>query len=260
MVIHDNLHHRDIIPGCRGNLVHVHAEAAVACNIDNRLIPASHLCAYSGTQAVPHGSQSSRSEKGAGLAVLVVLGRPHLVLSHLSDNDSVPACDLVDGLDDERTCQQVLIIAQRVHILHTLYVGYPLVVVHRVQPGIQLAQDDLHVPDDAGVHLNILVNLCRVNVQLENLCILRKFGRIAGHTVAEPGAHHNQQVGFGYAEVGGFGAVHAHHTRVQLVSPVKGTLSHKTVRYRRLNLMGKCPQLIGRIGQHSAAAHKDKRL
>ena len=138
--------------------------------------------------------------------------------------------------------------------------GNPLVVIHRVQPGIELAKDDLHVADDAGVHLDILVNLRRINIQLENLCVLCKFRRVAGHTVAEPGPHHNQQVGLGYAEVGGLGTVHAHHACVQLVSPVKSALSHQAVRHRRLNLMGKCPQLVGRVGQHSAAAHKDKRF
>ncbi len=54
--------------------------------------------------------------------------------------------------------------------------------------------------------------------------------------------------------------MHSHHTGVKLICPVIGSLAHQTVRNRSLNLFGKCPQFIRSIGNHRAAAHKDKRL
>ena len=54
--------------------------------------------------------------------------------------------------------------------------------------------------------------------------------------------------------------MHAHHSGVQLIASVKGALAHQAVCHRGLNLVGKCPQLLSRIGQHCAAAHKDERL
>ena len=117
-------------------------------------------------QAVAHGPQAAGGQKGSGFAVIVILSRPHLVLAHLGDDDGVLVRHLVDGLNNVGAGQKPLVIAQGIHILHTLDVGDPLVVVHRVQAGVELAQNHLHIPDDAGVHPDVLVDLSRVHIQL----------------------------------------------------------------------------------------------
>ena len=42
--------------------------------------------------------------------------------------------------------------------------------------------------------MNVLVHLCRVDIQLDDLRLAGKFCRIADDTVAEPGTEHHQQV------------------------------------------------------------------
>ena len=62
------------------DLVHIHAEAAITCNVDNSLILAAHFSTNRSAQTISHGSQSTGSKKGSRLTVFVILGRPHLVL------------------------------------------------------------------------------------------------------------------------------------------------------------------------------------
>ena len=113
------------------------------------------------------------------------------MLSHLSDNDRVALGHLIDRLYDKRSGEHVLVITQRIHILHALNMRNPLIMVNGVKACVELAQDYLHIADDAGIHLNVLIDLSRVDIQLEYLCIPGKLGSIAGHAVTEPGSHHN---------------------------------------------------------------------
>ena len=182
------------------------------------------------------------------------------MLAHLRDNDALPVRHLLNGLDNKGSGEHALVVAQRIHILQPLNVGDPLVMVNGIQTGVQLSEDQLCVPDDAGVHLDVLVDLRRIDVDLEDLGILRELGGIARHPVAEPGAHNNQKIRLSDAEVGGLGSVHSHHAGVELVGAVKGALAHQAVRHRCLYLVGKGPQLVRGIGDDGAAAHKDKGL
>ncbi len=54
--------------------------------------------------------------------------------------------------------------------------------------------------------------------------------------------------------------MHSHHAGIKLIGSVISPLAHQTVRNGSLDLFGKCPQLIRSIGNHCAAAYKDKRL
>ena len=136
MVVDDQFDHRDIVTGSCSNLVHVHTEAAVTCNVDDRLILAAHFSANRSAQAVSHGSQSAGSKESSRLTVFIILGSPHLVLSNLGYDHSVPAGHFIYSLDNERTGQYVLVIAQRIHIFHTLNMSDPFVMVDRIQMGI----------------------------------------------------------------------------------------------------------------------------
>ena len=148
MVVYHNLDDRDIVAGRCSDLIHVHAEAAVSGNVEHRGIRISHIAAGhlrsdGSTEAVAHGAKTAGSEKGSRLSVFVVLGSPHLVLANLGTDDSIAFGQLINRLHDKRAGKLGLIVAERVHVFHPLYVLDPLLMVHRVQTGIQLAQDNL---------------------------------------------------------------------------------------------------------------------
>ena len=65
------------------------------------------------------------------------------MLANLGTDDSIAFGQLINGLHDERTGKLVLIVTQRIHVFHPLYVLDPLLMVHRIQTGIQLTQDNL---------------------------------------------------------------------------------------------------------------------
>ena len=54
--------------------------------------------------------------------------------------------------------------------------------------------------------------------------------------------------------------MHAHHSGVQFIGPVKCPLSHEGVPYRGVDLPGKQAHLLGRVRQIGASSYQDKRL
>ena len=137
MIIKYNLDNRDIISGCCGDLIHIHAEASVSANIHHCLIFAAHLGSDTGSQTVAHSSQTARGQKSSWLFIFIILSRPHLVLPHICGNNGLPVCQLIDFLHDIRAGQLLLVIAQRIHIAHSVDMGNPLLMVHRIQPCIE---------------------------------------------------------------------------------------------------------------------------
>ena len=133
MVVKYNLDNRNVVAGCRRNLVHVHTETAVSGNIDNRLILTAHLRTNRCTQTVAHGAQTAGGQKLSRTFVFIILCRPHLMLSDIGTDDRIAAGYLVDLFHDIRTGQNFLVVAERVHIFQTLNVAQPLVMVHRIQ-------------------------------------------------------------------------------------------------------------------------------
>ena len=87
--------------------------------------------------------------------------------------------------------------------------------------------------------VDVFVDLSRVYIDLKDLCILRKPGGIAGNTVTEAGSCHDQEITLTHPKVGGLGSVHAEHPRVEIVRPVKGSLSHQGIAHRCVHFMYK---------------------
>ena len=108
--------------------------------------------------------------------------------------------------------------------------------------------------------VDVFVDLRRVYIDLKDLCILRKPGGIAGNTVTEAGACHDQKITLAHSKVGGLGSMHAEHTGVELIGSVKRTLSHQGIGNRCLDLVSQYPQLLGCTGKHCSAAHENEWL
>ena len=200
-------------------------------------IAAGHLGSDGSAKAVAHGAKSAGGEKGSRLSVFVVLGSPHLVLANLSTDNCVAFRQLINGLHDKRTSKLGLGIAERIHILHHLDVLEPVLMVHRVQTGIEFSQNHLQITDDACVSVNVLVDLCRIHIDLKDLRVLCELGRVAGHTITEAGTCHDQQIALADAEVGSLGSMHTYHAGVKLIGSVKCALAHQGISNRCLDLV-----------------------
>ena len=138
--------------------------------------------------------------------------------------------------------------------------GNPLIMVNRIEAGIQPSEYHFHITDHAGVRLYIFINLSRIHIQLENLCMGREAGRISYDAVTEPGSYNYQQIAFRHPEIRGLCTVHANHSGIQFVCPVKCSFSHQAVCDRSLDLVGKSVKFVGGLRRNGSSAYEDKRL
>src|SRR5262249_59745741 len=102
--------------------------------------------------------------------------------------------------------------------------GAALEVVNRLQPGAAVAlrhggqqarEHVADVADDPDVDRDVLVDLGRVDVDVNLLRVRRVGGDGAGHAVVEPHAERDEQIGFLDGGVDPRLAVHAHHAQIQ---------------------------------------------
>ena len=92
MIVDNDLNHRKMVARSGGQLIHVHAKAAVATDIDARDIRISRLSTDTGAQSIAHGTKTSGSQKGSGLVKGEILCRPDLMLTDIRRQDGVSLC------------------------------------------------------------------------------------------------------------------------------------------------------------------------
>jgi hypothetical protein len=97
LVVEDHNLDRQVLHFDRRQLLHVHDEAAVAVDIDNKSVGAGGDRPQSGGQPKAHGSEPPGGNPSPGLIILVPLGGPHLVLADSGADDGVAARELVQG-------------------------------------------------------------------------------------------------------------------------------------------------------------------
>ena len=239
MIVDDNLNDWNIVTGCRCKFIHIHTETAITCNIDDRFIRSCSLCSQSCAKAVSHRSQSTRSQKLTRLAVFIILCCPHLMLANLSGDDRITFGHTVDLFYHIRSCQAIQIVFQREFQLQFFNMLYPLFVVILTDHRIEALQYFLHIADHTGCGSDILVDLCRIYIDLQHLGILCKFCRITKYTITETGTYRNQKIAVSYTKVCIFGSMHTQHTCIQRMFSGKCSFTHQSVTYRRIDLLCK---------------------
>ena len=116
------------------------------------------------------------------------------------------------------------------------------------------------IADYRNVRMNDLVDFDTVHLELDNRNVFGKFGHVTGDTVAEPGAHSQDQIALGYAHIGSKRTVHAYHAKVRVIKIRYRSFAHEC-RYNRH--AGSCHNLTDkfrRIGRNDAAACHQYRL
>ena len=183
------------------------------------LVGAGDLGADRRRQAEAHRPQAAGVDPAARLVEAVVLRRPHLVLADVGGDDRVALRRPVHRLDHELRLDLAVLaglVAQRVLLLpgaDLLPPGVEAGGVGLQRPVLagQLRQHQLDVADDRDVGADVLGDLRRVDVDVDELGVRRELGELAGDAVVEAGADRDDQVGLVHRVVGGDGAVHAEH-------------------------------------------------
>ena len=177
------------------------------------------------------------------------------MLTDVCDDDRIVLCELVELFDDHGTGQPVFVVEKRIFGLHLANLLHPLVVVLRHELFVEIVQDILQVSDDGLMHFDILIDLCGIDINVDDLGAGRKLIGISDHAVRKARAHRNQKVAFTDAEIGSLGAVHTDHAGIVGIMPVKSTFSHQCVAHGCINEFHKFLELFAGPGDHSAAAH-----
>ena len=243
-VVEHHLNDADIVPACGRQLIHVHPETAVPGNVHDNLVRQRRLHADGCSQAVAHRAEAAGSKQLPGLLIAIILCRPHLVLSHFRDDLCISLRQPVDLLHDEGAGQPSFIIPERIQPCQLHALLYPLLMILRADQRIEALEHFIAVSGNAHIHLDILVDLSRVDIDLNDPGLLRKGTRVADDPVREPAAHRNQQVAVGYRQVRRLRAVHPQHAKIQRVIAVKRALSHQRITDRRVQVVRQLLQLL----------------
>src|SRR5471030_2662543 len=92
--------HGNAVGGCRFQIADIHPDTAITIDIDHQGAGTRQLGADSGGQAEAHGAHAARCQQAARMLECVILGRPHLVLTHARRDDRLPLRDFAEFLDD----------------------------------------------------------------------------------------------------------------------------------------------------------------
>ncbi|MPM61341.1 hypothetical protein SDC9_108199 [bioreactor metagenome] len=193
LIIKQHDDNRHVVMLHRGQLVAVHAEAAVSGAQHYRSVGTAHLCPDGRPQAEAHGAEAARGNELTRSAEVIILGRPHLVLPNVGGHHGPALGHLLNGLQNFVGSQSVGVAGQR-----RLLVGEnPLLPLGIIMGGQLLVQELQHSPgiaDDVVAGDHILIHLGPVNVHMYDLRLGGEGVRPAGHPVGETAADGDEQV------------------------------------------------------------------
>ena len=149
-----------------------------------------HLRTHRRRQAKAHRAQTARSQPGARFFDAQMQSRPHLMLTYISCKGIGLSLGVFRHLmqrpGNRQPVHMVVII---ISFLPALNLLPPFVQIPRGLLLHQQAQNNLHIASQPQAVADILINLGRVNVNVNELCILRILLDITRLTVTEAAAN-----------------------------------------------------------------------
>ena len=130
---------------------------------------------------------------------------------------------------------------------------------HGLDLRLQLLERLAQVADQADVDADVLVQLRRIDLDVDLLGIGRVRLDVAGDAVVEAHAEGEQQVGFLDRRVDPGLAVHAHHPEVERVTRRDRAEAEQRHRDRHVGLLGELEHRLARVRELDAAARQDDR-
>ncbi|MPN16055.1 hypothetical protein SDC9_163393 [bioreactor metagenome] len=141
--------------------------------------------------------------------MLEELGGPHLVLTNLSDNEETRRKHLLQGFEHLFGAGAFTVHPDGIALLVLSNLLHPLLVHHRLGDTlVQLLEHHLQITHHMAVGLDVLVNLSRIHIDVDDPCILGKGAGLAHHAITETSSDDHQQVTGGDTHVGNLGSVH----------------------------------------------------
>ena len=119
---------------------------------------------------------------------------------------------------------------------------------------VDATQNDLRIAHDRNLRNTVLANFGRIHIDMDNLRIRRKIGKLAGNAIREARADRDEQIGIGYRIVRELGTVHAHKTQAERIGCRECTFAHQRGNHGDLQLFCHREQFLFGMGRNDAAA------
>ena len=241
VVVHDgNFHVCTLLNGC-GQFGGGHLETAIACHRPNFLIFRREPRTDGGGQTKTHRACAAGSDPAIRFVELVILRRPHLVLTHIRGHDRAAAGRLPNIRDEMRHVQLAVFIpvhdAALVRFgLPAVDLGFPILVVVFIHQGDEVAQDGLQITDQWHIGIDVLVQFRRVDLNVDLLRARRIGLKRTGHTVIEAHTEGKDQVRVLDRHIRVDFAMHTHHAEAQFMRGRECAQAKQRARHRRLRL------------------------
>ena len=260
-VVHNDDLDVRILLGGGHQFLDVHQDGAVAGEADHGAPGFGQGGADGGGQAEAHGAQTAGRKPLARPAQGIGLGHPHLVLAHVGGDDGLVVQAGGHGADQAEVAAGIVaVLGQGKGMLAFQLVdaGQPCRPLPRLHQGQQGLQHLGRVAGDTHVGSLDLVQLGRVDVDVDDARPRAELGHLARGPVVEAGPHGDQQVALVQGQVGGAGPVHAQHAQGKPVIHGHGAQGHEGHHRGQLSLLRQLHgQGRGAPGHHPAAQVED---
>lgn len=246
-------------PCNRVELVARHLDAAVAGHVDEAAVFAVvELCAHGCGQAEAHRAKAARSQPRARLLDGEVQCGPHLMLADVSRIGVFFSLRvLADLMHGPRHGQSVLVIIIGIGLTPFVNLRPPVrqaracIVLH------QEGQNDFHIAGKAKAVGDVLIDFGRVDVDVDELRVLRVLVEIARLAVGETAADGDDEVSRTNRVICGFLAVHAGKAQGLRMGARDGAKAHERMDDRQMIFLDEGDDFFRRAGRDNTAADND---
>ena len=202
--------------------LYAHLETAIAHEQADCAVWSSEGCTHSSWQTKAHGAQSTTRYYRALLVVFEIATREHLVLSNICHQYRIALGNFSHYIHHFAHKQRTL--CRMYCRLYHLLVFHLCIFCKRVAPFamhilLQQSCDSRHrhlaIADNGYIAHDILVYLCSVDIEMDNLSLLSIGRRQTSYTVAKAHTDSYEHITLLSLHIGGVATMHTKHTHIQ---------------------------------------------
>src|SRR5574344_525558 len=202
-----------------------HLQTAIAHKEADCTVGSTKGCSDGSRESEAHSAKTAGSNDRAWLGELEVAAGHQLVLPHICHHNASVLSGFADLADDltheERAFCRIKGLFYNL-VVFLLFIGLETFNPGRmgglVDEFCDFSKCFLTVAEHGEIHLHILIKLCRVYIEVDNLCLFSISGQVACYTVVETHAHSDEEV-----------ALVGHHIWAEVAMHAKDTLVERMV-------------------------------
>src|SRR2546421_7317432 len=226
----------------------VHLNAAITGHYPHRCIGYAHFDAHSSGEGKTHCTEAARGNMAIEAGPYVVACRPHLVLSHIGDNNGLAMCFCTNSVQDAGGIGMLVVASDAgaalvIHGLPTTYFAEPCLVIAWLDCLHKGRQGSFGISHNRHGSYFDLVHLRGINVDVDKARTWGKFNHFAGDAIVEAQPHTDNQIRIADSAIDMGRPVHTWHTDGEWMCFGKGAETQKSGDHWNVCFLSKGTQL-----------------